>query len=111
MEAHVIDKASRNPRRYLRFVARNDCLNTLYNDPMPRVLWMLPARFALYFRMRRGWRISDPGGGFWLAGDLIRHVPDVWTNRKPVSRATLARWRSLRTTETAYNGPRIARAS
>ena len=57
--AHVPDPRSRDMRRYLRLVARNDCLNTLYNDPLARVMWMLPARVALYFRMRRAWKVSD----------------------------------------------------
>jgi GT2 family glycosyltransferase len=103
--AHVIDPASRDLRRYLRLVARNDCLGTLYNDPMTRLVWMLPARFALYFRMRRGWRIRDPWGGLWLARDVVGRIPAVWKQRRPVSRGTLARWRELRTHQTLYQAP------
>jgi GT2 family glycosyltransferase len=100
--AHVIDRGSRDLRRYLRMVSRNDCLNTLYNDPIMRVLWMLPARVALYFRMRRHWKISDPGGAFWLVRNIAGHLPDVLQRRKPVSRATLARWRQLQRNHVAY---------
>jgi GT2 family glycosyltransferase len=103
--AHVTDAATRDRRRYLRFVARNDCLGTLYNDPMTRLLWMLPARFALYFHMRRGWKIRDPWGGWWLAGDVLRRIPAVWKERRPVSRGTLARWRALRAHHTSYQCP------
>jgi N-acetylglucosaminyl-diphospho-decaprenol L-rhamnosyltransferase len=103
--AHVPDPATRDRRRYLRFVARNDCLGTLYNDPMTRLLWMLPARFALYFRMRRGWKIRDPWGGLWLARDVMRRIPAVWKERRPVSRGTLARWRELRRHHTSYQVP------
>lgn len=103
--AHVTDAATRDRRRYLRFVARNDCLGTLYNDPMTRLLWMLPARYALYFRMRSGWRIRDPWGGLWLARAVLRRLPSVWRDRRPVSRATLARWRALRTRPTSYQLP------
>ena len=99
--------ATRDRRRYLRCVARNDCLNTLYNDPLPRLLWMLPARFGLYFRMRRAWKIDDPWGGAWLARDLLARLPRVWRDRRPVSRATLARWRDLRNRQTAYDVPRL----
>ena len=103
--AHVIDGASRDRRRYLRCVSRNDCLNTLYNDPITRVVWMLPARFALYFRMRRSWKIADPWGWAWLARDVALRMPGVWKQRRPVSRATLARWRLLRDHQTAYDVP------
>src|SRR5262249_55423320 len=68
--AHVVDPRARDTRRYLRLVARNDCLNSLLNDPLSRLIWMLPARYALYFRMRRGWKIHDPRGGLWLLREL-----------------------------------------
>ena len=105
--AHVPDAATRDRRRYLRCVARNDCLTTLYNDPWSRLIWTLPARFALYFRMRRSWKIDDPWGGAWLARDILTRLPRVWRDRRPVSRATLARWRDLRSRQTAYDVPRL----
>ena len=103
--AHVTDPGARDLRRYLRLVSRNDCLNSLYNDPLPRMLWMVPARLALYFRMRRGWKIHDPGGGWWLAREVVRSVPVVWKDRRPVSRATLAAWRALRGGTRPYVAP------
>ena len=103
--AHVTEGTTRDARRYLRFVSRNDCLNTLYNDPLARLLWMLPARFALYFRMRRTWKIDDPRGGLWLARDILRRIPGVWKERRPVSRGTLARWRALRSVQMPYQAP------
>jgi GT2 family glycosyltransferase len=104
--AHVTDPASRNARRYLRLVSRNDCLNSLYNDPAGRVLWMVPARLALYFRMRRGWKIHDPGGAWWIVREVVRCFPRVWRDRRPVSRATLRRWRELREHPQPYEGRR-----
>ena len=38
---------------------------------------MLPARFALYFRMRHGWKIHDPWGWVWLLRELVAGLPDV----------------------------------
>jgi GT2 family glycosyltransferase len=93
--AHVPDPAGRDPRRYLRCVSRNDCLNALLNDPWWRLAWMLPARLALYLRMRRGWRVRDPGGFRWIVAELLRAAPRVARERKPVSRRTLRRWRTL----------------
>lgn len=93
--AHLLDRGGRDARRYLRQVARNDCLNTLLNDPAWRVAWMLPARYALYFRMRRGWRVRDPWGAWWLARSIARALPDVARERRPVRRETLRRWASL----------------
>jgi GT2 family glycosyltransferase len=103
--AHVVDPNSRDRRRYLRFVARNDCLNSLLNDPFTRLAWMLPARYALYFRMRRGWKIRDPWGGLWLLRELASELPDAWKARRPVSRGTLREWRALGVEPRAYRGP------
>jgi GT2 family glycosyltransferase len=103
--AHVVDPHSRDRRRYLRFVARNDCLNSLLNDPFTRLAWMLPARYALYFRMRRGWKIRDPWGGLWLLRELASELPDAWRARRPVSRGTLSEWRALGVEPRAYRGP------
>jgi GT2 family glycosyltransferase len=93
--AHIPDKAGRNQQQYLRQVARNDCFNTLLNDPAWRVAWMLPARYALYFRMRRGWRVRDRGGAWWLARSIVRALPRVIRERRPVRTATLRRWAAL----------------
>jgi len=103
--AHVTDPGARDLRRYLRLVSRNDCLNSIYNDPLLRMLWMVPARMALYWRMRRGWRIHDPGGGWWLVREVARSVPVVWKDRRPVSRATLTAWRALRGGTRRYVAP------
>jgi GT2 family glycosyltransferase len=93
--AHIPDNAGRDQQRYLRQVARNDCLNTLLNDPAWRVAWMLPARYALYFRMRRAWRVRDRGGAWWLARSIARALPRVLRERRPVRSATLRRWAAL----------------
>jgi GT2 family glycosyltransferase len=103
--AHVVDPHSRDQRRYLRFVARNDCLNSLLNDPATRLVWMLPARYALYFQMRRGWNIRDPWGGVWLLSEIVSQVPAVWKARRPVSRETLKEWRALKNEQRAYRMP------
>jgi GT2 family glycosyltransferase len=95
--AHLADPSGRDRVRYLRQVSRNDCLASLYNDPIPRVVWMVPARLALYFRMRSGWKIADPGGFWWLLKELVSALPDISRERRPVRRETLRRWRELRT--------------
>jgi GT2 family glycosyltransferase len=99
---HIPAKSGRSRTRYLRFVVRNDCLNALYNDPLPRVLWTVPVRYALYFRMRRGWRIRDPWGWIWIAREVAVHLARVVFRRRPVSRATIRLWRSLRNTPGPY---------
>ena len=101
---HAPDPSGRHPQRHLRRVARNDCLIAICNDPLPRVLWMLPARYGLYFRMRRKWQIRDPWGGLWLARDLIRRLPAALATRHPVSRRTIARWTELKRGE-RYTAP------
>ena len=103
--SHLPDAAGRSLTRYLRFVSRNDCLNALFNDPFPRVLWTLPGRFVLYFRMRRGWKIRDPWGWVWLAREVARVAAQPAFKRTPVSRETVRTWRALRSAPPRYELP------
>lgn len=100
--AHIPAQGGRSRTRYLRFVVRNDCLNALYNDPLSRVMWMLPARYFMYFRMRRGWRIRDPWGWAWIARELAGPIARSVGRRQPVSRATIGAWRRLKKTPVPY---------
>ena len=83
---HEPDPAGRSQQRYLRYVTRNDCLGALYNEPLNRLVWLFPARLALYFRMRRAWKVDDPWGWAWILREL-------WKNarfRVPRSQARVA---------------------
>jgi GT2 family glycosyltransferase len=100
---HEPDQAGRSTPRYLRYVTRNDCLNALYNEPLRRLAWLLPARFALYFRMRRAWRVDDPWGWLWIAGQLANSGASVWRERRPVSGATVRLWKQLRLQPERYD--------
>jgi GT2 family glycosyltransferase len=93
--AHVPDPSGRDGRRYLRAVSRNDCLNALLNEPWWRAAWIVPARFALYFRMRRAWRIHDPGGSLYLLRSLVACIPGIRRERRVISAAARRRWREL----------------
>lgn len=99
---HAADPSGRDARRYLRFVSRNDCLMAIYDEPLGRLVWMLPARFALYFRMRAGWKIRDPWGAAWLAKEILTSLPALIRDRRPVRRSTIARWTALKRHETPY---------
>lgn len=104
--SHLPDPTGRSLTRYLRFVSRNDCLNALYNDPFPRVLWTVPGRFLLYFRMRHGWKIRDPWGWAWLAREVARVGTGPSFARTPVSRQTIRTWRALRLAPPRYEWPK-----
>ena len=93
---HAQDASGRTPQRYLRYVTRNDCLNALYNEPLRRVVWLVPARLALYFRMRARWGVDDPAGLLWILKEVAANAGAALRARKPVSRRTLAAWRRLR---------------
>lgn len=92
---HQPDPASRSKQLYLRQITRNDCLFALYNEPLSRVVWLVPARLALYFRMRRAWNIDDPWGWASVLRDLWRNAGSVYRDRKPVSSETVAIWKRL----------------
>jgi GT2 family glycosyltransferase len=103
---HAQDAAGRTPQRYLRYVTRNDCLNALYNEPLWRVVWLLPARIGLYFRMRAQWHVDDPNGLRWILSELASNAGPALRSRRPVSRRTLAVWRNLRDGAAPYSTPR-----
>jgi GT2 family glycosyltransferase len=101
--AHIPDPAGRRPQKYLRYVIRNDCLGALYNQPLPLMIAHIPARLYAYLRMKRSGNVSDPNGFRWLAGELWKSLPRVWRERRPVSWATLRRWRSLKKVRPGYS--------
>ena len=93
--AHEPDPLARDRQRYLRYVTRNDALHALYNEPLHRLAWLIPARLLLYFRMRRAWRIDDPFGWVWILSELRSNLRPVWRDRRPVSARTRRVWREL----------------
>ncbi len=93
---HEPDPGGRSQQRYLRYVTRNDCLTALYNEPWYRLLWMVPGRMALYFRMRKAWKVADPWGWAWIVRELVANAGSVVRDRRPVSAETLAVWKELR---------------
>ena len=106
---HVPEPAGRSQQRYLRYITRNDCLGALYNEPLRRLIWLLPARLARYFRMRRAWNIVDPWGWAWILGELWKNRGSVYRDRKPVSRQTRQTWKRLRIAPQPYESPTLNR--
>lgn len=94
--AHVPDPSGRSDSRYLRYVVRNDCLSALYNEPLPIPFVTVPIRLARYAAMRRHGGVDDPGGLRWILGELVAALPGVWRDRKPITWASVRRWRRLR---------------
>ena len=103
--AHEPDPAGRDTRRYLRYVTRNDCLHALYNEPLRRAAWVLPARAFLYFRMRRAWGVRDSWGWLWVAREIALNLASVAHERRPVSARTLEIWGRLRSGSQPYTRP------
>ena len=99
---HEPDPGGRSKQRYLRYVTRNDCLHTLYNEPMTRAAWMVPARLVVYFRMRRNLNVSDRWGWLWIVGEIAGNTGSILRDRKPVSRATVDHWKRLRHSPEPY---------
>ncbi len=93
-------RGGRSATRYVRFVIRNDCLYSLYNEPWPLVAVSLPIRLWRYRRMAG--RDAEPGGLRWILGELRRSLPDVRRERRAVSWATIREWRRLARTATPY---------
>lgn len=92
--AHVPDPAGRSTTKYVRFVIRNDCLYSLFNEPWPLVALGLPVRLLRYRRMVAG-RDAESGGMRWILTELARLLPEVRRGRRAVSWATIREWRRL----------------
>lgn len=102
--AHVADAANRDPRAYVRHVMRNDCLASLYNDPLPRMLGVIPVKLWGFTRMRAAVAGGDPGGLRWIVGEVLRSAPAILRHRRPVRWRTLRAWRRLRELSPPYSG-------
>lgn len=94
--AHLPDPGGRDARRYVRYVIRNDCLCSFYNDPWPLAAAGLPVRFLRYRRMVAGIPGGDPGGFAWLLRELWSSMASVRTSRRPLTWAQVREWRSLK---------------
>ena len=94
--AHVPDPAGRNAQKYLRYTVRNNCLGAIYNEPLVMMLPGVAARLLLYFRMKRGWKIHDPGGFTWIVKQVLSSLPAAWRERRSLKWATFRQWRKLR---------------
>ena len=94
--AHVPDPGGRDPRRYVRYAIRNDCLCSLYNDPWPLAAAGLLVRLRRYRRMASRIPGGDPGGLTWLLRELWTSLPSVRTERRPLTWAQVQEWRRLK---------------
>ena len=91
---HAADIAGRSHSKYVRHTIRNDCLGAIYNEPFPLPFVSVPLRLRRYVQMRGAH--SDPGGLSWIIKDLVKRLPSVLRDRRPVRWSTLRRWRRLR---------------
>jgi glycosyltransferase involved in cell wall biosynthesis len=94
--AHVPDPGGRDPRRYVRQAIRNDCLASLYNEPLPMAIATLPLRLARHRRMARGLPDGDPGGLWWIVQELFREWPALARRRRSVGWRVMREWRRLK---------------
>jgi GT2 family glycosyltransferase len=102
--AHVPDPGTRDARRYIRHAIRNDCLSSLYNEPLPMAAAALPVRLLRHRAMARGLTGGDPGGLRWIVKDLVRELPAVVRGRRSVGWRVMREWRRLKTAP-RYLGP------
>lgn len=99
---HIVDYRGRDQRRYVRYVIRNDCLLSLYNEPWPLAVFSVPVRLLRFSRMAASIDGGDSGGRAWVVAELRRMLADVLRRRRPVSWRTIREWRRLARTTVAY---------
>ncbi len=103
--AHVPDAGGRDERRYVRYVIRNDCLSSLYNEPWPMVVVGLAVRLGRFRRMAAGITGGDPQGLRWVLAELRRAGPDIRRGRRPVRWSTIREWRRRARLVVLYHAP------
>ena len=96
---HVPDPGGRSASRYVRFVIRNDCLYSLYNEPWPLAAISLPVRMWRYRRMSAG---GDAGGLLWIGREILRSLGRLRRERRAVKWSTIREWRRLARTTVPY---------
>ncbi|HET6762234.1 MAG TPA: hypothetical protein VFH27_01150, partial [Longimicrobiaceae bacterium] len=94
--AHLADATGRDLRVYLHQTSRNDVLGAVRNDPLPVLALTGPLRLLRYFRMRKGWKIHDPGGFATLLREVAVELPGAFSSRRPLPLAVWRQWRRLR---------------
>ncbi len=98
---HDVHPGGRSPSKYVRYVVRNDCLFAMYNEPWPMLVVSVPIRLARYVSMSRG--LPDRVAGFaWVVGELLRMLPAVFAERRPVSWRTIRQWRQRSRSSPAF---------
>ena len=95
--AHLADATGRDMRVYLHQTTRNDVLGSVRNDPLPVLALTGPMRLLRYFRMRKGWKIHDPGGFGTLLREVADALPSAVSSRRPLALSVWREWRRLRT--------------
>ena len=103
--AHLADPAGRDVRRYLHLTVRNGVLSSVYNDPWPLLAVRVPMRLRAYFRMRRGWKVHDPGGFRAILRWIGRDLREALAQRRAVHWSTIREWRRLTQQPPRYRGP------
>lgn len=101
---HVPDPGNRDHRRYVRYAIRNDCLSSLYNEPLPMAIAAMPVRLWRHHRMAKGIPGGDRGGLWWIVRDLARELPGVLRGRRSVGWRVMRQWRDLKRAP-PYPGP------
>jgi len=99
--AHAADPQNRDVDAYVRLIMRNDCLNALYNDPWPRAAAAVPYKLWSYARMTAG-RGGTASGVLWIASEVLRSLPQIRRERRPVRWSTLRSWTRLRNAPQPY---------
>lgn len=100
---HVADRGGRSDTRYVRYVVKNDCLYSLFNEPWPLAILGLPVRLWRYRRMASN---AEAGGFRWILRELWKALPEVRRARRAVSWSTIREWRRLARTVVPYHARR-----
>jgi GT2 family glycosyltransferase len=97
---HDHNPAGRNELMRLRLGCRNKCFDALFNEPFPMVLFSIPWRLLAYLCWRKvpceHYSLDDSGGVRWILRELVKNLPEIWSNRRPLKWRTYRRWLEIK---------------
>ena len=108
--AHLPEQTGRDYAGILRFSARNSCICSILNMPLPLAMVATWRYLQWHKNTLRSNHISDDEGRKWVRRELTARFPELWSQRRPASWRTIMRWKSIQKHTPRYHEREITPA-
>ncbi len=101
--AHLPEQSGRNYASILRFSARNSCISSFLNMPLPLAVVATWRYLQWHKNTLKSNKINDDEGRKWVKQELRSRFPGLWSQRRPASWRTIMRWKSIQKQTPRYH--------